>query len=67
MVIEQKNNEVIFRLPITTKIGELQDIANFFKYKEYTKNSSASQKQVDILVKEIKLGRWKKNKAKFNL
>jgi hypothetical protein len=67
MVIEQTNSEVIFRISNKISVDKLQDVANFFKYKEITKNLRVSQKQVDSLVKEIKKGRWEKHKVKFGL
>jgi hypothetical protein len=67
LLIERTNSEIIFRLPNTINFDELQDIANFFKYKELTKKSKATQKQIDALIKEVKKGRWEKTRAKIGL
>ncbi len=47
MIIERTNNEIIFRLPATMNIDELQDIADFLEFKEISKKSKATQKDVD--------------------
>ena len=67
MIIERTDKEVIFRIPSTTKLEELQEIADLFTFKEIAKKSKASQTQVDELVKKIKKGRWAKTKRKLDL
>ena len=67
MIIERTDKEVIFRIPSTTKLEELQEIADLFTFKEIAKKSKASQIQVDELVKKIKKGRWAKTKRKLGL
>ncbi len=67
MIIERTSKEVIFRLPSSTKLEDLQDIANLFAFKEIAKKSMATQKDVDVLVKKIKKGRWAKTKQKLGL
>ena len=67
MIIERTDKEVIFRLPSSTKLEELQDIADLFSFKETAKKSKASQTEVDDLVKKIKKGRWAKTKRKLVL
>ena len=67
MRIERTSNEVIFRLPSTTKLEDLQDIANYFSFKEIARKSEATQKNVDDLVKKIKKGRWNKTKIKLGI
>ena len=42
--------------------SDLQDLSDLFEYKEITRKSKATQKDVDILVKTIKKGRWEKTK-----
>jgi hypothetical protein len=49
------------------KLDDLQDLANLFEYKELTKKSKTSQKDVDDLVKTIKKGRWDKTKQQIGL
>jgi hypothetical protein len=67
MIIERTSKEVVFRLPSSTRLEDLQDIANLFAFKEISRKSKASQKDVDELVKKIKKGRWTKTKRKLGL
>jgi hypothetical protein len=67
MIIERTPKEVIFRLPSSTKLEDLQDIADLFTFQEISAKSKATQKQVDDLVKKIKKGRWNKTKQKIGL
>lgn len=64
MKIERTKNEIIFRLPSNIDMNELQDLSDLFEYKEIAKRSFASQNDEDIMVKEIKKGRWDKTKQK---
>lgn len=67
MVIERTSKEIIFRLPLSTKLEDLQEIADIFNLKEVSAKSKATQKDVDDLVKTIKKGRWAKTKKKIDL
>ncbi len=67
MIIERTSKEVVFRLPSSTKLEDLQDIADLFTFKEISQKSKATQKDVDDLVKKIKKGRWAKTKQKLGL
>lgn len=67
MIIERTSKEIIFRLPTSTKLEDLQEIANLFAFKEIANKSKATQKDVDDLVKKIKKGRWEKTKKKLGL
>jgi hypothetical protein len=62
MIIERVNNEIIIRLPGDLNIDELQDMTDWFQYKEITRKSKAKQADVDTLVSQIKKGRWNKRK-----
>jgi hypothetical protein len=66
MKIERTKNEIIFRLPYTIDMDDLQDLTDLFEYREITKKSLANQNDVDILVKEIKKGRWEETKQKLD-
>ncbi|MFC2101019.1 hypothetical protein ACFLRZ_04235 [Bacteroidota bacterium] len=65
MIIERKNNEIIFRLSGNLDVDILQDMTDLLEYMEIAKKSKASQKDVDRLVKSIKKGRWEKTKQKL--
>jgi hypothetical protein len=67
MIIERTSKEVIFRLPSSTRLEDLQDIADLFTFKEMSQKSKATQKDVDDLVKKIKKGRWAKTKQRLGL
>lgn len=67
MIIERTKNEVIFRLPATTNVDALQDMADMLEYKEIARKSNATQEDVDDLVMKIKKGRWAQTKSKLNL
>ncbi len=66
MIIERTKNEIIFRLPANTDIDDLQDMTDLFEYQEITRKSKAAQKDVDILVKSIKKGRWERTRKQLN-
>jgi hypothetical protein len=63
MIIERTKSEIIIRLPGDINIDELQDMTDWFQYKEITRKSKAKQADVDSLVRQIKKGRWEKRKA----
>lgn len=67
MIIERTTKEIVFRLPSSTKLEDLQEIANLFSFKEVARKSKATQKGVDEIVKKIKKGRWEKTKTKIGL
>ena len=66
MIIERTPTEIIFRFPKNLKLDDLQDLTDLFEFKELSKNSNTSQKEVDDLVKVIKKGRWKKTKQQLS-
>jgi hypothetical protein len=63
MIIERTKNEIIIRLPANINIDELQDMTDWFQYKEIVRKSKAKQSDVNSLVSQIKKGRWKKRKV----
>jgi exoribonuclease R len=67
MIIERTSKEVVFRLPSSTKLEDLQEIANLFAFKEISSKSKATQKDVDDLVKKVKKGRWANTKKRLGL
>ena len=62
MIIERTNDEIIIRLPSDINIDDLQDMTDWFQYKELTRNSKAKKEDVDELVNQVKKGRWNKRK-----
>ncbi|MDT3738987.1 MAG: hypothetical protein RO257_05735 [Candidatus Kapabacteria bacterium] len=62
MVIERTENELVFKMPYSSNIDELQDLEDLFQYFQITQKSKATQEDVDNLVEEIKKGRWNRTK-----
>ena len=54
MIIERTKSEIIIRLPGDINIDELQDMTDWFLYKEITRKSKAKQEDVDDLVNRSK-------------
>lgn len=67
MKIERTKNEVIIRIPSSVNVDDLQDLADLIEYKEISKDSKATQKEVDELVSNIKRGRWERTKGNLGL
>ena len=65
MIIERTDKEIIIRLPGDMNIDELQDLKDWFQFKEVTRKSKAKQSDVDTIVSKIKKGRWNKRKAEL--
>jgi hypothetical protein len=63
MIIERTKNEIIIRLPANINIDELQDMTDWFHYKEIVRKSKAKQSDANSLVSQIKKDRWKRRKA----
>lgn len=67
MIIERNKNEVVFRVSGNFSLEYLQDLIDLFEFKEISRKSKATQKEVDALVKEVKKGRWNKTKNELGL
>lgn len=67
MIIERNKNEVVFRVSASTKIEDLQALADYLTFQEVASKSKATQEQTNALVKDIKKGRWKKTKSNLGL
>ena len=65
MIIERTNKEVIIRLLPSVDTDELQELANFFRYKEITSKYSTPQSVVDKLSSEINKRWYKANRARL--
>ncbi|HAQ18816.1 MAG TPA: hypothetical protein DCR40_06200 [Prolixibacteraceae bacterium] len=65
MIIERTNTEVIIRLLPTVDTDELQELANFFRYKEITSKYSVSQSEVDKLSTAINTNWYKANRERL--
>ncbi len=65
MIVERINNEVIIRLPGSIDTTDIEEMVDYLRFKEITSKSKATQDEVDLLVKEIKKGRWENNKKRL--
>jgi hypothetical protein len=67
MIVERQNNEILIRFSAGTKISRIQTILDYLRYEELTSKSTATEADVDKLVKEAKKGRWNKIKREIGL
>ena len=65
MLIERTPNEIIIRLPLNTKIDDLQAIVNYARYCELTSLFSFKQEEVDDIAQEINSNWWAENRNRF--
>jgi len=65
MIIERTNTEVIIRLLPSVDTVELQELANYFRYKEITSKYSTSQAVVDKLSTEINTNWYQANRERL--
>ena len=65
MIVEQINNEVVIRLPLSINFEAIQRTIDLISLKEATARSMATQEDVDLLAKEINRGWWSENRNRF--
>ncbi len=65
MIIERTKKEVIIRLSPSVDTDELQELANFFRYKEITSKYSTQQDVVDELSSDINKNWYKANRDRL--
>jgi hypothetical protein len=65
MTIERTDGEIIIRIPDSVEFSEIQRLIDFITYKEITKESKATQEDVDKLASEINKNWWEANKDRF--
>ena len=65
MIIERTKKEVIIRLQPTIDTDELQELANYFRYKELTSKYKTPQSDVDKLASEINKNWYKDNRDRL--
>lgn len=65
MIIEKTDKEITIRLPNTMDTSFIEEIVDYIRFKEITSKSHANQENIDSLVKEVKHGRWEKNKKRI--
>ena len=67
MIVERQNNEIIVRFSAGNKASKIQSILDYLRYKELTSKSKATQKDLDLLLKEAKKERLNKIKKETGL
>lgn len=65
MTVERKNNEILVRFSAAIKTSRIQSILDYLRYEELTSKSKATQRDVDLLLKKSKKGRFKKIKQEI--
>lgn len=66
MKIVRENNEIKISLPDNLMdINEIQNMLDYFRYREISSKSKATQKDADDLANEINKSWWEKNKHRF--
>lgn len=62
MIVERTKKEILVRLSARTNTSDLQDMLDYFQYKEIVSKSSATQDDIDRLVDEVNNNIWTKVK-----
>ena len=67
MKVERYNDEILVRFKAGTKTTRIQTILDYLRYEELTSKSTATEEDVDNLVKLAKNGRWERTKKELGL
>ena len=67
MIVEIQNNEILVRFSSRMKTSRIQTILDYLRYEELTSKSTATENDVDELLKEVKKGRWNRTKKELGL
>lgn len=67
MIVERQNNEFLIKFGAGTKATTIQTILDYLRYEELTSKSTATEDDVDNLMKDVKAGRWNKIKKEIGL
>ena len=65
MNIEKQGNQFVFKVPDTADLEALQRLLNYIEYVQLTKNSKATQEDVDKLSREVNISWWERNKNRI--
>ena len=57
MIVERQDNEILVRFSARNKASRIQSILDYLRYEELTSKSKATEKDLDLLLKETKKGR----------
>ena len=67
MTVEIQNNEILVRFKIGSRVSKIQSILDYLRYEELTSKSTATEQDIEVLVKETKKERWEKIKKQVSL
>ena len=67
MIVERYNDEILVRFTAGTKTTRIQTILDYLRNEEFTSKSTATEEEVDNLVKLAKSGRWERTKKELGL
>jgi hypothetical protein len=67
MIVERQDNEIVVKFSARMKPSRMQAILDYLRYEELTSKSTATDKDVDNLLKEVKKGRWNRTKEELGL
>lgn len=67
MIVERQNNEILVRFFAGNNASRIQAILDYLRYEELTSKSKATQKDLNLLLKEAKNGRLDKIKKEIGL
>lgn len=62
MIIERTPSEIIIKVPAYMDVEGIQRLLDFLLYREATAKSKATQEEVDVLVTNVKKGRWARHR-----
>ena len=67
MIVKRQDNEILVRFSAGIKTSKIQMILDYLRYEELTSKSTATENDVDKLIKEVKKGRWNRTKEELGL
>jgi hypothetical protein len=67
MIVQRQNNEILVRFSAGTNTSKIQTILDYLRYEELTAKSTATEDDVEELLKEVKKGRWNRTKEELGL
>lgn len=65
IAIERTTDEIIIRLPASTKADDIQNILDYLSYRQAIEQIEVAESTIEQLAKEVKKGYWERNKHKF--
>lgn len=63
--VERTKEAILIKLPLDTKLSDVQQILNYFEYTSLVNKSNATQEQIDDLARKVNKSWWEKNKSRF--